>query len=77
MRLSVLIQKKINLKMMVRDELNVNLDSITTGTSIEEIVFELIEWAESQGRLEQLVQAACESNPGNQELQRIKTNMKL
>ena len=77
MRLSVLIQKKINLKMMVRDELNVNLDSITTGTSIEEIVFELIEWAESKGRLNELAKAAREHNPGNQELQKICEEMNL
>ena len=38
---------------------------------MEEVVFELIEWAESQSKLQQLVKAACESNPGNQELQRI------
>ncbi|WP_414624264.1 COR domain-containing protein, partial [Calothrix sp. CCY 0018] len=63
--------KKIKLKMMLSDELDENLDSISTGENIEEVVYELIEWAKAQNKLEQLVKAACKSNPGNQELQRI------
>ena len=63
--------KQINLKMMVSDRLDENLDSISTGENLEEIVFELIEWAESQNKLKQLVEAACKSNPGNTELQKI------
>ena len=63
--------KKINLKMMDSDELDENLDLISTGENIEEVVFELIQWAKSKNKLEQLVKAACESNPGNQQLQRI------
>ncbi|GEM_PF-6563635 len=69
--------KKINLKMMLSDKLDENLDSISTGDNIQEIVFELIEWAESQGKLEQFVKAACEYNPGNQELQKIRKEMKF
>ena len=62
---------KIDLEIMVSDELNENLDSISTGENIEQVVFKLIQWAESQSKLEQLVKAACKSNSGNQELQRI------
>ena len=62
---------KINLEMMVSDELDEILDSIVGGENMEHIVFELIKWAKAQNKLEQLVKAACEYNPGNQELQRI------
>ena len=68
---------KVKLKMMVRYKLNQNLASITTGESMEEIVFELIEWAESKGRLNELAKAALEHNPGNQELQKICEEMNL
>ncbi|AFY56938.1 leucine-rich repeat (LRR) protein [Rivularia sp. PCC 7116] len=68
---------KSNLKMMVRYELDENLDSITTGENMGVVVFELIAWAESLGKLQQLVKAACESNPGNSKLQRIKEEMSL
>ena len=63
--------KKINLKMMVCDELDENLDSISTGENIEEVVFELIEWAKANNKLDELLKAACECNPRNQELQKI------
>uniref|UniRef100_UPI0039C6FCBA COR domain-containing protein n=1 Tax=Calothrix sp. CCY 0018 TaxID=3103864 RepID=UPI0039C6FCBA len=67
--------KQINLKMMISDRLDENLDLISTGENLEEVVFELIEWAKSQNKLKQLVEAACESNPGNTELQKISEEM--
>ncbi len=62
---------KINLEMMVNFELEEKLDAIAGGENIQEIVFNLIEWAESNGKLKQLVKAAHESNPGNTELKKI------
>ncbi|MEM9923344.1 MAG: COR domain-containing protein [Cyanobacteria bacterium P01_D01_bin.50] len=63
--------EKTNLEMMLFYELNQNLDAIATGDNMKAVVFKLIQWAESQGRLKELVEAALEYNPGNIELQRI------
>jgi hypothetical protein len=59
------------LKMMVDDELGHNLDAIAGGNNLQEVVFDLINTAESQGWLEDLIRAAIESNPGNPDLQVI------
>ena len=59
---------KAKLKMMVSDELEENLDAIAGGENLDEIVFNFIEWAESQGKLETIIDAAIRSNRGNQQL---------
>ncbi|MDY6901579.1 MAG: effector-associated domain EAD1-containing protein [Cyanobacteriota bacterium] len=59
------------LKMMVDDELGHNLDAIAGGSNLQEVVFNLIITAESEGWLENLVSAAIESNPGNSDLKII------
>jgi len=59
---------KAKLKMMVSDELEENLDAIAGGENLDEIVFNFIEWAESQGKLETIIDAAIRTNPGNEEL---------
>lgn len=53
---------------MVRFELDVNLNAISGGENLAEITYSLIEWAETQGRLPDLVASAQRANPGNQEL---------
>ncbi|MBW4632227.1 MAG: hypothetical protein KME30_10080 [Iphinoe sp. HA4291-MV1] len=61
--------KKADLEMMVVDnELEENLDAIAGGANLTEVVFDLIKWAESRGKLERLILAAYETNRGNQEL---------
>src|SRR5262245_5996259 len=50
---------------MIRFGLGERLKNIVLGDNIPDIVFELIDWAESKGRVEELVQAAREENPGN------------
>lgn len=66
---------RAKLKQMVRFGLEENLDVITTGENDEEVVFKLIEWAETNGNLENFLIAArnkdYEGNPGNLELKRI------
>jgi len=51
-----------------------NLDEIATG-NYDDVVFELIKWAETNGNLENLLIAArnedCGGNPGNSQLKRI------
>ncbi len=59
------------LKMMVDDELGHNLDAIAGGSNLEEVVFNLIVTAESQGWLKELIRCASESNPGNSDLKAI------
>jgi hypothetical protein len=59
------------LKQMVFFELGEILDSIAGGQNLSEIVFNLIGWAEAQGRTEELIQGACKQNPGNAELQKF------
>jgi hypothetical protein len=58
-----------DLKQMVRFELDERLEQIAGGQDLFDIVFNLIQWAEARGRLEQLIQAAQAWNAGNPQLQ--------
>ena len=49
-------------------ELDQNLEQITSHASLEEAVFQLIEWAEAEGRLNELVETARRQNPDNPSL---------
>ncbi|MDF5725449.1 MAG: effector-associated domain EAD1-containing protein [Rhizonema sp. PD37] len=55
-----------SLEQMLSYELNKNLRAIAGEGSLENIVFTLINTANSQGWIDDLVQGACKSNPGNQ-----------
>jgi Effector-associated domain 1/Effector-associated domain 7 len=57
-----------SLEQMVRFKLNENLNTITGDGSLAEIIFNLINWAEAQGRLEELVTKAHAANSGNPQL---------
>src|SRR5579871_40125 len=57
------------LAMMVRTGVGENLRSVAGGDDLAEVTFNLITWAEADGRLEELVQKAYDANPGNLELQ--------
>lgn len=61
---------RAKLKQMVRFGLEENLDAIATGNH-DNVVFELIEWAETNGKLKDLLTAACDGNPGNLQLKRF------
>lgn len=56
------------LKQMVSFELDENLDAIAIGGNYSEVVFKLIEWAEAEGKVKKLLDAARSSNPGNPKL---------
>jgi hypothetical protein len=66
---------RAKLKQMVRFGLEENLDAIATGENDEDVVFKLIDWAETNGNLENLLIAArnedCGGNPGNPQLKKI------
>ncbi len=57
-----------DLERMLVFGLDKNLRAIAGEGSLQEIVFKLIQAADSQGWIEDLVRAACDSNPGNQPL---------
>ena len=48
----------------------INLEAIATA-NLTEVVSNLIEWAEEQGRLEELLIAARKENPGNPALRKF------
>ncbi len=54
-----------DLAQMVRLQLNKNLDALTLGGDLQEIVFNVIQKAEAQGWIAELISAAHASNPGN------------
>ncbi len=56
-----------NLKRMVRFTLNKNLDNITSSqNNLSDATFDLIEWVNSQSKLPELIDGACQENPGNE-----------
>jgi len=59
------------LKQMVRFRLDENLEAIAGGANHSEVVSNLIQWAEEQGRLEELLIAARKENPGNPVLRKF------
>jgi len=62
---------KSSLEQMLFFELNKSLDAIAGGSSLQEIVFKLIQTADSQGWVEDLIRSACKSNPRNSLLKAI------
>ncbi len=59
------------LRAMVRTRLDENLDSIAQGNTLRAQVFALIEWAEREGRVAELLQSAHAANPSNAGLQQL------
>ena len=51
--------------------LDLPLDTIVARSSLEHTAFELIEWAQHQGRLRALLLGACAENPHNERLASI------
>ena len=61
--------KRSALEQLVNLGLNESLDAITEGDNLTQTIFKLIQWAESQGRIEELINKSFERNSGNPELQ--------
>jgi hypothetical protein len=59
------------LKQMVRFRLDENLEAIAAGANLSETISNLIEWAEAEGKLEELLIAARKENPGNPALRKF------
>ena len=58
----------IDLQQMLSFGLNKNLHEIATGGNHSEVVFKVVTWAETHGRLQELINVASEYNPGNPQL---------
>lgn len=65
------------LRMFVKEEFDKNLDELTLGNDLQEIVFELIENAEAYGWENELISAARSYNPGNLKLSAFAEELKL
>ena len=59
---------RLDLKRMVDFGLDQNLDSIVGNSNLDHTVFELIKWAEAQGKVSELIRAAYQANSGNAQL---------
>jgi len=59
------------LEEMVSFHLNENLDAIAGGLTLTALVLNLVQWAEAQNRVPDLVAGAQAANPGNSALQAI------
>lgn len=64
------------LEQMVRYQLDENLSSVAGNGALTTVIFNLIKWAESSGRLDDLVQGARTANPGNRALLIFEENHK-
>jgi hypothetical protein len=56
------------LRNLVRLDLDESLDAIVSSGSLSKVAFDLIWWAERQGRTEELIKAVIAANPQNQEI---------
>jgi hypothetical protein len=68
---------RTSLAQMVRHGLNENLATLSDGANLREVIFNLLTWAEAQGRTDQVLAAARQANPTNPELQAVATSLGL
>ena len=57
-----------DLQRMVLFYLGENLAAVTASGNLQQVVFELISWAQARGRLKDLIQGAVNANSGNTQL---------
>jgi hypothetical protein len=60
------------LSRMVDEELDVPLNTIVAVGPMPDVVYKLIQWAQANGRIKELLDKACAANPGNPELAALK-----
>ena len=60
--------EKYQLEIFVDFELEEKLDAIAGGENYTEVVYKLMNWAQSQGRIEELIEKLREKNKDNIEL---------
>ena len=69
--------EKSSLRQILSFQLNKNLNEITSGTNLSEVTFELIEKAEAENWVKDLVNAALRENPRNSKLRDIAESLSL
>ena len=65
-------RRKDELAPMVRHELGENLEEIASGENLRNIIFNLLEWAESHNKTDDVLDGAIEEVPNNQKLLRCR-----
>ncbi|HQY90117.1 MAG: effector-associated domain EAD1-containing protein [Caldilinea sp.] len=65
------LPSKDKLRMMVKLELDANLDEVAGGETLSVVAFKLVTWAESSGRIQALVDGAVSQQPGNPEVKKL------
>jgi len=65
--------KREGLERMLRLKMNVHLDHIARNGSLTDLVYDVIDWADREGRVGELVRVAVASVPGNPCLQEFAT----
>lgn len=69
--------EQCQLEEMVRYRLNENLEAIvpSSNSTLRFIIFKLIQWADANGRIRDLLRASSEYRPGNSELKEVINNL--
>jgi formylglycine-generating enzyme required for sulfatase activity len=62
---------RAGLQQMVRARLNVELDEVAGGNNLREIVFNLVQWADWESRVQELIDAALAGRPTNTALRAL------
>ena len=66
-----------SLEQMLLYELDKNLKRIAGSGNLQEIIFKIIQTAEAEGWIQQLIRAAYTANPGNSKLRAIAQALKI
>lgn len=69
--------KKSDLEQVVQFGLGKNIDVIAGGSNLAETVLHLVQWANAQGQVENLIRAAHKANPHNADLAVVATRVGL
>lgn len=60
-----------DLSRMVRINLDISLNEISTGKNLSETAFDLVNWADSRGKVSELIQSAYNDNPSNPKIRQL------
>jgi SOS-response transcriptional repressor LexA len=64
------------LERMLRFQLNARLPQIAKGEDLEQVVYEVIKWAEAQGLIKKLIKCASRENPNSRKLRKLSEQIK-
>ena len=67
---------KSSLTQMLEFDFGVNLETIALGDDLREVIFKVTKWAQSEGKLREMVEAAHRRNPGNEIIRQLAEEMR-